>query len=317
MFEGEADTRGAHGGRGSAKTRTFAKMTAVRAHMWDQAGRKGIILCARQFMNSLDDSSLEEIKTAIAEEEWLAPHFDIGEKYIRTKSGRISYSFAGLDRNIASIKGKSRLLLAWVEEAEPVTEDAWVKLEPTLREEDSELWVTWNPEREESATNKRFHSRIAKPDSRTKIVEMNWRDNPWFPDILERKRQKTKRDKPHEYEHIWEGEFVTAVEGEREGEREGSHPSPFVTVTSRDIALPFDLCLRCRSASLSRFCCSLRSSIAASAFTAATICSALHPAASMASRTSAAIIAPPSLPDRPRGRPPRLFPSSHCGAWRG
>lgn len=210
VFEGEADTRGAHGGRGSAKTRTFAKMTAVRAHMWDQAGRTGIILCARQFMNSLDDSSLEEIKTAIREEEWLAPHFDIGEKYIRTKSGRISYSFAGLDRNIASIKGKSRLLLAWVEEAEPVTEDAWVKLIPTLREEDSELWVTWNPEREDAPTNKRFKD---SKDKRTKIVEMNWRDNPWFPDILNRQRLKDKEERPHSYEHIWEGAFVTAVEG--------------------------------------------------------------------------------------------------------
>ena len=210
VFEGEADVRGAHGGRGSAKTRTFAKMTAVRAHMWDQAGRTGIILCGRQFMNSLDDSSLEEIKTAIREEEWLAPHFDIGEKYIRTKSGRISYSFAGLDRNISSIKGKSRLLLAWIEEAEPVTEEAWVKLIPTLREEDSELWVTWNPEREDAPTNKRFKD---SKDPRTKIVEMNWRDNPWFPDILNRQRLKDKEERPHSYEHIWEGAFVTAVEG--------------------------------------------------------------------------------------------------------
>ena len=55
VFEGEADTRGAHGGRGSAKSRTFAKMTAVRALMWDTEGRSGIILCARQFQNSLAD----------------------------------------------------------------------------------------------------------------------------------------------------------------------------------------------------------------------------------------------------------------------
>ena len=116
VFLGEADVRGAHGGRGSAKSRTFAKMTAVRAHMWDMAGRMGIILCARQFQNSLDDSSLEEIKAAIREEAWLAPHFDVGERYIRTASGRISYSFSGLDRNIDSIKGKSRILLAWIEE---------------------------------------------------------------------------------------------------------------------------------------------------------------------------------------------------------
>ena len=59
--------------------RTFAKMTAVRAHMWDRAGREGIILCGRQFQNSLADSSMEEVKAAIRSEPWLAAHFDIGE----------------------------------------------------------------------------------------------------------------------------------------------------------------------------------------------------------------------------------------------
>lgn len=212
LFEGEADVRGAFGGRGSAKTRTFAKMTAVRAHMWDMEGREGIILCGRQFQNSLEDSSLEEIKAAIREEPWLAAHFDIGEKYIRTKSGRIHYSFIGLARNLNSLKSKFRILLAWIEEAEPVTEDAWVKLIPTLREEDSELWITWNPERKKSATNKRFRH-ANENDPRVKIVEMNWRDNFWFPDILERARQKDLRERPDQYEHIWEGDYVTIVSG--------------------------------------------------------------------------------------------------------
>lgn len=213
VFQGEADVRGAHGGRGSAKTRTFAKMTAVRAHMWDMAGREGIILCGRQFMNSLADSSLEEIKAAIRDEPWLEAHFEIGETYIRTKSGRISYSFIGLARNLNSIKSKSRILLAWIEEAEPVTEEAWVKLIPTLREEDSELWVTWNPERKKAATNKRFHTASNDNDPRVKIVEMNWRDNPWFPDILERVRRKDEMERPEQYGHIWEGEFITVAEG--------------------------------------------------------------------------------------------------------
>ena len=215
VFEGEADVRGARGGRGSAKSRTFAKMTAVRAHMWDRAGREGIILCGRQFQNSLADSSMEEVKAAIRSEPWLAAHFDIGETYIRTKSGRIKYVFTGLDRNIDSVKSTSRILLAWIEEAENVIEEAWVKLIPTLREEDSELWVTWNPELETSATNKRFYK---SADPRTKIVEMNFRDNPWFPAILERQRQKDKRERPHLYGHIWEGEFLTALEGAYFGE---------------------------------------------------------------------------------------------------
>lgn len=210
VFTGSADVRGAKGGRGSGKTRTFAKMTAVRAHVWAQRGDEGIILCGRQFMNSLADSSLEEIKAAIRSEAWLAPHFDIGEKYIRTSCGRISYSFAGLDRNIDSIKSKARIRLAWIDEAEPVTDEAWTKLIPTLREEDSELWITWNPELKTSATNKRFGN---SDDLRTKIVEINWRDNPWFPDILDRVRLKDMRERPDQYEHIWEGAFVSVAEG--------------------------------------------------------------------------------------------------------
>lgn len=212
VFSGDADVRGAYGGRGSGKTRSFAKMTAVRAYMWAAGGRSGQILCGRQFMKTLADSSLEEIKQAIKEEPWLAAHFDIGETYIRTVGlpGAVYYTFLGLDRNIDSVKSQARILLAWVDEAEPVTDEAWTKLIPTLREEDSELWVTWNPERKNSATHKRFR---AANDNRYKVVELNWRDNPRFPSILERQRQRDMQQRPEQYGHIWEGDYVTAVEG--------------------------------------------------------------------------------------------------------
>lgn len=178
--------------------------------MWAKAGRKGIILCGRQFMNSLDDSSLEEIKAAIESSKFLRPHFEIGEKYVRTKDGRVSYKFIGLDRNIDSVKSKAKILLCWVDEAEPVVEEAWTKLIPTLREEDSELWVTWNPERKASATHKRF--RLGKTE-RMKIVRLNFRDNPWFPAILERTRQDDMKNRPDDYPHVWEGDFKTANSG--------------------------------------------------------------------------------------------------------
>jgi phage terminase large subunit len=210
VFTGEADVRGSYGGRGSAKTRTFAKMSAVRAYMWDAAGRDGQIVCARQFMNSLADSSFEEIKSAILSEPWLAAAFEIGDRYIRTKSGRVYYTFVGLDRNISSIKSKARILLCWVDEAEPVTEKAWVVLIPTLREEDSELWVTWNPERAAAPVHKRFREHS---NARYKVVEMNWRDNPWFPKTLERQRVRDLNERPDQYPHIWEGHFVTFQEG--------------------------------------------------------------------------------------------------------
>ncbi len=210
VFMGKADVRGSYGGRGSAKTRTFAKMSALKAYQWSQAGTEGIILCARQHLNSLDDSSMEEIKLAINSEPWLAEFFDIGEKYIRTKDGRIRYVFSGLDRNISSVKSKSRILLCWVDEAEPVVESAWTTLIPTIREEDSELWVTWNPERDGSPCDLRFRKEV---DPLMKIVEMNWTDNEKFPAKLERQRLRDKQNKPDDYEHIWEGGYKTHIEG--------------------------------------------------------------------------------------------------------
>jgi phage terminase large subunit len=202
--------RGAKGGRGSAKTRSFAKMTAVKALTFAQAGVSGIILCGREFMNSLADSSMSEVKAAIESEPWLAAHFDIGENYIRTKDKRVEYAFIGLRHNLNSIKSKARILLAWIDEAEPVTEMAWQKLIPTVREDDSEIWLTWNPEDEQAATNLRF---FTAKDEDTMIVEMNWRDNPWFPAVLERERQRDYADRPDSYEHIWEGKFRTIVDG--------------------------------------------------------------------------------------------------------
>jgi phage terminase large subunit len=66
-------------------------MASVLAMMWATEGREGIVLCGREFMNSLADSSFAEVKAAIASESWLADFFDVGETYIRTKCRRISF----------------------------------------------------------------------------------------------------------------------------------------------------------------------------------------------------------------------------------
>ena len=189
-------------------------MAAVRGYAHGMAGETGIILCARQFMNSLEDSSLEEMKRAIEEEPFLAAYYDVGEKYIKSRDGRIQFTFAGLDRNIASIKSKGRLLLCWVDEAEPVTDEAWLTLIPTLREEGSdwnaELWVTWNPKRKNASVESRF--RLAN-DPLIKVVELNWRDNPKFPAKLERERQRDLVERPDQYGHVWEGDYATTISG--------------------------------------------------------------------------------------------------------
>ena len=210
VFTGKARYRGSYGGRGSGKTRSFAKMAAINGYRWAKAGKEGIILCAREYMNSLDESSLAEVKAAIASEPWLAAEYEVGEKFVRTKCGRVAFKFAGLRRNLDSIKSKARILLCWIDEAEPVSEAAWRKLVPTVREEGSEIWVTWNPEGKRSATHQRFR---ADPPKGAKIVELNYTDNPWFPAELEGERQEDFEKRPDDYDYVWGGDFKTSYEG--------------------------------------------------------------------------------------------------------
>ena len=217
-FDGPADVRGAYGGRGSGKTRSFATMIAAYGMAFGIGGVKGQLVCGRQFMNSLEDSSLEECKRAIEDDAVLAAYYEVGDKYIKSRDGNISFTFVGLDRNVASIKSKGRILILWVDEAEPVTDEAWSTVIPTLREEggtgsdawNAELWVTWNPKRKKSPCEKRF--RFIK-DARIKVVECNWSDNPKFPAKLERERLRDLEERPDQYEHIWEGDYVGVVEG--------------------------------------------------------------------------------------------------------
>ena len=206
IFTGDARYRVAYGGRGSGKTRSFALMTAVKAYQLAEGGKSGVILCAREYMNSLEESSLEEVKQAIRSVGWLSDYFEIGEKYVRTKNRRVSYVFSGLRHNLDSIKSKARILLAWVDEAENVSDVAWMKLLPTVREEGSEIYVSYNPELDGSPTDKRFRK---DPPTECRIEEVNYWDNPWFPDVLEQERQSDQRRlDPQTYAWVWEGAYL-------------------------------------------------------------------------------------------------------------
>lgn len=203
-------------------------MTAIKGYMFAELGVSGTILCAREFMNTLADSSMEEIKQAIRSVPFLNDYYEMGENYIRTKNRNVSYSFCGLRHNLDSIKSKARILLCWVDEAETVSEVAYRKLLPTVREEItlpdgslyiSEIWLTWNPERRDSPTSTRFrHNKIHDPQTGALIgigAEMNYTDNPWFPEVLdiERRRDQSTQDDAT-YRWIWEGAYLEMSESQ-------------------------------------------------------------------------------------------------------
>lgn len=217
-FQKPAYTRVFRGGRGGGKTQAIAKRTALKIYQLAEMGVEGVYLSSREHLNSLDESSMAEIKQAIKSEPFLLDYFELGEKYIRTKNRRISYAFAGLRTNLDSIKSKSRIVGNWTDEAENVSELAWRKLIPTIRAEGpegggwhAENLITYNPESEDSATHQRF---VANPDDETIVVDISYRDNAWFPKILDIARQNDLKFRPETYEHVWEGAFLTITDAQ-------------------------------------------------------------------------------------------------------
>lgn len=202
VFLGKYRYRGAYGGRGSAKSRSFATMMAV-----DALREPGIYVCAREFQNSLKDSSFAEVKRAI-QECWLYDYYDIGREYIRSRTGS-DFLFCGLRYNVDSIKSISGIRRLWVDEAENVSENSWQTVIPTIREPGSEIWATWNPRLRNSATNQRFRE---SPPANSNIVQLNYEDNPWFSAELEAERLDDLAKRPVSYNHIWNGAYLESTE---------------------------------------------------------------------------------------------------------
>lgn len=191
--------RGAYGGRGSGKSFNFAKMAAIYG-----ANQPLRILCARDIQASIAESFYAELKNAIESTPWLAPLYKITKDAITGYNGT-KFFFRGLRHNMSSIKSIAQVDLCIVEEAEDVGEDSWVDLIPSIRHGSSEIWVIWNPKKRGSPTDQRFRQHTPP---RSRIVELQYYDNPWFPGVLEETRIDDKAVLAYElYAHIWLGAY--------------------------------------------------------------------------------------------------------------
>ena len=196
IFEGLARYRGAYGGRGSTKSWTFARKLILRS--CTQYNFRA--LCCRELQKSTKDSVHHLLKSQI-KMMGLEDQFEIGEKYIRNIWGG-EFMFYGLRSNPDEIKSMEGIDVAWVEEAHAVSEKSWKFLIPTIRKPNSEIWLTFNPDVETDPTYKRF---IKNPPPNSKIVKINFSDNPWFGDPLETEMNHLKAVDYDEYEHVWLG----------------------------------------------------------------------------------------------------------------
>jgi phage terminase large subunit len=193
-----------HGGRGGAKSWGIARALLILA-----AQKKLRILCAREFQVSIKDSVHKLLADQI-EAMGLSEMYEVQKATIICHLTGSEFIFSGLRHNVDSLKSKEAVDIVWVEEAHNVSGYSWERLIPTIRKDGSEIWISFNPELETDETYKRF---VASPPENAAVVQMSWRDNPWFPDVLADEREDLKRRDPDAYLNIWEGHCRQALDG--------------------------------------------------------------------------------------------------------
>ena len=191
------------GGRGSGKSWGVAIALLVIASQ-----KPTRVLCARELQNSLDESVHKLLSDQIVAM-GLSSFYTVLRDCIRGINGS-EFIFEGLRHNTPKIKSMEGVDICWVEEAEKVTETSWSTLVPTIRKEGSEIWATFNPNHPDDATWQRF---VAHPQPDSWVVNVNWSDNPWFPDVLRREMEHLKATDFEEAEFIWEGKFRQFTDG--------------------------------------------------------------------------------------------------------
>lgn len=218
----------ARGGRGSGKSWGFARALLIQGTMQEER-----ILCTREIQKSIKQSVFQLLVDQI-EALNLGGFYEVLATEIRGINGTRFY-FNGLsDQTAETIKSFEGCTKVWVEEAQTVSNRSWTILIPTIRTENSEIWVTYNPELETDPTHDRF---VMRPPPDCISVQMNYSDNPWFPKVLESERLHCLASDPEGYKNIWGGECKPAVTG-------AIYYNEVAAATDRIVNVPYDPLLK-------------------------------------------------------------------------
>jgi phage terminase large subunit len=197
--------KGVYGGRGSGKSHFFGEMLVERCLL--QPGLRAV--CVREVQKTLAQSSKRLIEYKLAELGVGSAFKVYHDRIVAPGDGLII--FVGMqDHTAESIKSLEGFRIAWVDEAQTMSQRSLALLRPTIRAPGSEIWASWNPRRKSDAIDDFLRQK--RPESAL-VVKANWRDNPWFPPELEAERQLDLKLYPDRYAHIWEGDYARAFEG--------------------------------------------------------------------------------------------------------
>lgn len=191
--------RGAHGGRGSAKSHSFCLAAVLKAA--EQPMRVG---CYREVQNSIRDSVKRLLDDKIAAA-GLQGFYDSTDKEIHGRNGSLII-FNGLRTNPDRVKSTEGLDLAIVFEADRVSERSLELLIPTVRKDGSEIWAEWNPRLPTDPIDAMLRAKTSGPPGSI-VREVNYTDNPFFPEVLKREMEWARERDPEKYAHIWLGQY--------------------------------------------------------------------------------------------------------------
>lgn len=198
--------KGAHGGRGGAKSHFFAQLAVIKSY--SQPGAR--IVCIREVQNTIKDSVKHLIESKI-QRMGLGDYFEPMVSEIRTRSGGL-IAFKGMqDYNADNIKSLEDFDVAWIEEAQNLSARSLRLLRPTIRKPGSEIWASWNPRWDTDPIDEFFRGPHKPADA--VCVEVNWRDNPWLPDVLKSEMARDFAADAEMAEHVWNGGYEIVSEG--------------------------------------------------------------------------------------------------------
>ena len=193
-----------YGGRGGAKSQSFAIALLLIGRQ-----RKIRVLCAREIQKSIDESVKQLLEDEI-DRLGLRGFYTSTKMEIRGANGT-TFIFSGLRINVESLKSFKGITHCWIEEAETVSERSLDIIGPTIREEGSEIWISFNPDRVHAPVWQRFVA--GDPPTGSYVRKVGWQDNPWFPEVLNQERLDCLRKDPAKYDWIWEGNPKRIAEG--------------------------------------------------------------------------------------------------------
>lgn len=208
-----ARDKGAHGGRGSGKSHFFGGLMIEDCLAEPGNNGEGMrAICIREVQKDLTQSSKALLERKLYEHGLgEADGFKVFKENIQTPGDGIII-FKGMnDYTAESVKSLEGFKRAWWEEAQTATQGSIMLLRPTMRAPGAQMWWSWNARRKKDPVDVML--RGAEKPTGAIVIEANWRDNPWFTAELEQERQDCMRMRPDDYGHVWEGEYISVVDG--------------------------------------------------------------------------------------------------------